>query len=591
MRGIGTFTRRAFSLVWSTSRPLAVGFAILTLLGGLFPGFIAYVSKLLVDSTVQARALHNPTLAYRYVAMEAVAVILLALTTRAVSLCGTLLRAQLGQRVNEMILEKALTLSLSQFEDAEFYNKLTTARRQASNRPLSLVQAVMELARQSLVLSSFGVILWGFSPWAVLLLVMAGIPSFVVEAKFAQVAFRLFSWRSPEARMQNYLEMLVAREDNVKEIKLFGLGQLFLDRYRKIFRDLYAEDRNLTVRRAGWSYGLGLLSTAALYFAYWWIVRDTVAGRLSLGEMSMFLLVFKQGQSAVSGSLGVLGGMYEDNLYVSNLYEFLNAPVPQASGSETRGPQPEQGLEFREVSYTYPGSTEPALEAVSFQLRPGQKLALVGENGSGKTTIVKLLSRLYDPTSGTVLLDGLDLQMWDSVALQNRISVIFQDFNRYQLPVGENIGVGDLSGLDDEQRWKQAAGLGQADEVVESLPKGYATQLGSWFPGGRDLSGGQWQKIALSRAFMRSGADLLVLDEPTSAVDPRAEAQIFEHLRRVTEHQMAILISHRFSTVRMADHILVLDRGRVLERGSHEELLEQGGNYAQLFALQAAGYK
>ena len=590
-RDLLQFTRRAFGLVWTTSKPLAYGFCVLTLLAGLLPATLAYVSKLLVDGVVSARALHDAAPAVRYVLLEAAVVIALALVQRAISVIQSLLRAQLGQRVNEMILEKALTLSLVHFEDSEFYDKLSQARRQASQRPLSLVNRTFDLLQQCLILGTYGFLLWQFSPYAVVLLFVAGLPTFWVEARFAKEVYQLFTWRSPESRMQAYLETLIAREDYVKEVKLFGLGELFLSRYQAIFHKLYKEDRNLTLRRAVWGYGLGILSTVALYGAYYWIVHATVSGRLSLGEMSMYLLVFKQGQQAVTSSLSSVGGMYEDNLYLSNLYEFLEIPVELSASGEKVGPLPGDGLRFENVSFTYPGGDEPALSQVSFHLKPGRKLALVGENGSGKTTIVKLLSRLYSPTQGLVSLDGLDLQKWDELALRQRIGVIFQDFMRYHFPVGENIGVGDVAALDEQERWEEAAVKGQAQEVIESLPEGYQTQLGRWFKGGRELSGGQWQKVALARAFMRRGADLLVLDEPTSAVDPKAEVQIFEHFRRVTENQMAILISHRFSTVRMADEILVLEKGRVVEFGSHEQLLEKDGHYATLFKLQAAGYR
>ena len=592
LRDIFVFTRRAFGLVWTTSKWLAYAFCFLTLVAGLLPATLAYVSKLLVDGVVSARALHNPDPALRFVILEAAAVIALALVQRAIGVTQSLLRAQLGQRVNEMILEKALTLSLVHFEDSEFYDKLSQARRQASQRPLSLVNRTFDLLQQSLILSTYGVLLWQFSPYAVGLLFVAGLPTFWVEARFAKSAFQLFTWRSPESRMQTYLETLIAREDYVKEVKLFGLGNLFLNRYRDIFHKLYAEDRALTLRRAGWGYALGLLSTFALYGAYYWIVLATVSGRLSLGEMSMYLLVFKQGQQAVTSSLSSVGGMYEDNLYLSNLYDFLAIPVEHsATEGEAQGPVPGDGLRFDHVTFTYPGSEQPALYDVSFHLKPGRKLALVGENGSGKTTIVKLLSRLYTPTEGVVTLDGLDLQRWDELALRRRIGVIFQDFMRYHFPVGENIGVGDVAALEEQPRWEEAAEKARAESIIGTLPDGYQTQLGRWFKGGRELSGGQWQKIALARAFMRTGADLLVLDEPTSAVDAKAEVEIFEHFRRVTENQMAILISHRFSTVRMADEIMVLEKGRVVEFGSHEQLLEEDGHYATLFKLQAAGYR
>ncbi|HSW34665.1 MAG TPA: ABC transporter ATP-binding protein, partial [Steroidobacteraceae bacterium] len=283
--------------------------------------------------------------------------------------------------------------------------------------------------------------------------------------------------------------------------------------------------------------------------------------------------------------------MYEDNLYLSTLYDYLDTPVDAPAGTATQGPEPGDGVRFERVSFTYPGSTEPAVSDVSFQLRPGRSLALVGENGSGKTTLIKLLTRLYVPSSGRILLDGLDLAEWNPAALRRRVGVIFQDFARYQLKVGENIGVGDVEHFEDEARWRDAAALSMAAPFVEDLPEGYQTQLGKWFKDGRELSGGQWQKIALARAFIREGADILVLDEPTAAMDARAEAQVFEQFRDLARERMVILISHRFSTVRMADEILVVQGGRVLEQGNHESLMQLDGHYAHLFSLQARGYR
>jgi ATP-binding cassette, subfamily B, bacterial len=591
------YTRHALALVWSTSRPLTVALALLTLVAGVLPAGIAFVGARIVDAVVAAIAAHGATgvvdlsPVLSYVMLEGLLVAALAATQRGLSTCQSLLRAQLGQRVNEMILEKALTLELRHFEDSEFYDKLTRARREASTRPLSLVMRSFGLVQNFIALASYGTLLWQFSPWAVLVLLLAGLPSFVAEAKFSGDAFRLFRWRSPETRMQMYLETVLAREDHAKEVKLFGLGPLLLDRYRAIFRKVFKEDRALTLRRDTWGFFLGLISTAAFYAAYAWIAVSAVRGQITLGQMTMYVLLFRQGQSAVSASLAAISGMYEDNLYLSTLYDYLDTPVDAPSGAATAGPDPGDGVRFENVSFTYPGAAEPAVRGVSLQLRPGHSLALVGENGSGKTTLIKLLTRLYVPSSGRITLDGLDLAQWNPVALRRRVAVIFQDFARYQLKVGENIGVGDVERFDDEARWREAADLATASPFVAELPAGYQTQLGKWFKDGRELSGGQWQKIALARAFIREGADILVLDEPTAAMDARAEAQVFEQFRELAHERMVILISHRFSTVRMADQILVIQGGQVLERGSHDELMALDGHYAHLFALQARGYR
>ncbi|MEM9005106.1 MAG: ABC transporter ATP-binding protein [Cyanobacteria bacterium P01_F01_bin.86] len=588
------YCQRAVQLVWTTDWRLTIALAGLTLLAGLLPGAIAYVGKLIVDAVVlaaQSKAIADRNTALTYLGIEAFLVALLAGAQQGLRLCSALLRVLLGQKVNLLILEKAQTLPLTYFEDSEFYDKMTRARREASNRPLSMVNRTFGLVQNILSLLTYGGLLLQFSGWAVVILLGATIPAFIAETRFAGQAFRLFRWRSPETRQQTYLEVLLGREDYAKEVKLFQLGPMLLERYRDIFHRLYAEDRDLTVRRNSWSYVLGLVSTAAFYGAYGWIVLATIATRISLGDLTMYLTVFRQGQTTFSSALSAIGGMYEDGLYLSNLYEFLEQPVAQDQGYARSGGLPEDGLRFEQVSFTYPGSTQPALTDISFHLKPGQKLAIVGENGSGKTTLIKLLTRLYVPTQGRILLDGRDLNEWNIEVLRQRIGVIFQDFVRYQFKVGENIGVGDVSHLEAEDQWDMAAEKGIATSFIRSLPEAFHTQLGRWFKGGQELSGGQWQKIALARAFMRTDADILVLDEPTSAMDAEAETQIFDQFRMATQNQMAILISHRFSTVRRADEIIVLAGGQLVEYGTHEELLAQKGRYAHLFNMQAAGYR
>ena len=591
--GVFQYTGRAVQLVWTTSRGLFVALLVLTLVGGLIPAAVAWVGKLIVDAVVLAvetGAAADRQQALLWVGLEAGLVAARAGTRHGLDVCNSLLRAQLGHRVNVLVLEKARTLSLRDFEDSELYDKMTRARREASSRPLSLVKRSFGLVQNGISLVTYGALLLSFSPWAVLLLALAAVPAFIAETRFAGQAFRLFKWRSPETRKQMYLEAVIAREDYAKEVKLLELGPLLVQRYRDIFSTLYDEDRDLTVRRGFWGYVLGLLSTGALYGAYGWIVVTTVARSITLGDMTMYLLVFKQGQAAFSAILSAIGGMYEDNLYLSNLYEFLEQPVAEEKGTARVGAKPGDGVRLQGVGFTYPGATEPALERVDLHIRPGQRLALVGHNGSGKTTLIKLLTRLYEPTEGQVLLDGTPLSEWHGPSLRRRLGVIFQDFVRYQFQVGENIGVGDVEHIQDEQRWDQAAVKGMAAPFIRDMPAGYATQLGRWFKDGRELSIGQWQKVALARAFMRQEADILVLDEPTAAMDAEAEAEIFQRLLDLTQDQIAVLISHRFSTVRMADHIVVLHGGKVVERGDHASLMANDGQYARLFTLQAKGY-
>ena len=587
------YSSKALTLVWNTSQALTVTLAVLALVGGLLPGAVALVGKSIVDSVVLANrsglTIDRQT-AINYVCLEAIAIVLLAASQKGLVVCQSLLRVLLAQRVNELILEKALTLDLTHFEDSEFYDKMSQARSQASSRPLSLITRTFGLCQSALTLLTFSGLLWQFSGWAVLVLIVAAIPSFIAETRFSEHAFRLFRWRSPETRQQHYLETLLAREDYAKEVHLYQLGAMLLQRYRDIFNLLYEDDRHLTIKRGWWGYLLGLLSTVAFYAAYAWIVMEAIAGIISLGEMTMYLVVFRQGQSTFASALTSIGGMYEDNLYLANLYEFLEQPMPQSQGRITQG-MIQEGIRFEHVSFSYPGSQQLVLDNISLHLPLGEKLAIVGENGSGKTTLIKLLTNLYTPTSGRILLDGVDLKDWDIDVLRRRIGVIFQNFVQYQFTVGENVGVGDVEHLEDRQEWEIAANKGMAQPFIDLLPQGFDTQLGKWFKGGQELSGGQWQKIALARAFMRSNADILILDEPTAAMDAEAEMNIFNHFRALTQDRMVVLISHRFSTVRMADKILVMANGRIIEQGSHEQLLAAAGRYAHLFSLQAAGYQ
>ena len=592
IRPLATYGKRALALVWATSPWLTIALGALTLVAGLLPASIAYVGKWLVDSVVAAiqdNALTDAV--WFWLTLEALLVAAMAASQTALNICNNLLRARLGHRVNVMILEKTQQLELAQLEDAEFYDRLTRARREASTRPLSLVQKTFGVIQNGIAIISFSGLLFAFSPWAVLVLLLGGLPAFLAEAKFAGQAFRLFQWRSPETREMIYLESVLAREDYTKEVKLFNLAPTLLQRYRDIFGRIFTEDRKLTIKRGWWAFGLGLVGTAALYGAFAWVVLATVAGRLTLGQMTMYMMVFRQGQSAVSASLTAINGMYEDHLYLTSLYEFLEQPVRTREGKVREGAEPGRGLEIVDLSFRYPGSDAPALDGIDLKLEPGTSLALVGENGSGKTTLTKLIAGLYELEHGDIRLDGSSLRDWDPRALQDRIGVIFQDFARYQWLVGHNIGAGDVEEFETQSKWRAAAVKGLADDFIRDLPKGYETQLGRWFKDGRELSGGQWQKIALARAFMRENADILILDEPTAAMDAKAEAEVFQHFQAMAGNRILILISHRFSTVRQADLIAVMDQGRIIEMGTHEELMALEGQYATLFELQAAAYR
>ncbi len=591
--GLLRASARAMRLVWQVHPRAAATMVALTLLGGALPAAIAYVGKRIVDHVVAVFLRGGaPEEVVLWVLLELGLVALSRASDRVEWLTGSMLRTVLGQRINEQILEKALDLELADFEDATTYDRMTRARRGASYRPLDVVQGLFHLARNGIALVGFAALLWQLAPWALLLVVAAAIPSFVVDLKFSEDGFRLFSWRAPEARRQMYYESVLANGAQAKEVKLFGLGDMLLGRYREIFLRHYAEDRDRTVKQAVRGYLVGLISLAAFYGTYAWIALRTARGELSFGDMTMYLLVFRQAQGSLGQVLELVRAQYEGLLYVEDLFGFLDfEPARVSVGAHREGPDPSDGLRFEGVRFTYPGADAPVFDGLDLHLPPGHKLALVGENGAGKTTLIKLMVGLYRPDAGRISLDGLDLADWDPAALRRRVGVIFQDFVRYQMLVGENIGAGDVEAFDDEDRWRVAAKKGLADALIEELPDGYRTQLGKWFENGRELSGGQWQKIALARAFMREGADLLVLDEPTASMDAEAEMRIFERFRALAEDRMAVIISHRFSTVRMADTIAVLHDGAIVERGSHEELLAEGGRYARLFLMQARGYR
>ena len=590
------FSRRAIGMVWDTSRPLTIIMGLSTLAVGVSPAAIASVGGLFVDAVASSFQQSGQDMlqaredALFYVFIELGLVVIMTGAQRLNVICQSILRVLLGNKINVLILEKALTLELTHFEDAEYYDKLVRARREASSRPLALVIKTFDLMRDVIALATIGIFLVQFSVWAAVLLVGAGIPAFLAETRFSGEAFRNYRRRSAERRMQVYLEMVLTREDGVKEVKLLQLGKLFLQRYVDIFRNIYKEDKNLVLRRGFWGYVLGLLASIAFYFAYGWVGLAAIGGVITIGQMTMYIAQFRLGQNAVTSSLTSISGMYEDNLYLSNLTEYLEHKVPEKTGDKKSGPNPDEGIRFEQVSFSYENSDVAALDNVSLHIKQGESLAIVGENGSGKTTLIKLLSRLYRPSKGKIYLEGLDLEEWDIEALRKKIGVIFQDFARYQLVVGENIGIGDADEMDLESHVEKAAIKGMADKFIKDLPRSYATQLGTWFKDGKELSGGQWQKIALSRAFMRNKADILVLDEPTAAIDARAEAEIFSHFRDLTAKRIAIIISHRFSTVRMADHIIVLEKGKISERGSHAELIDNEGQYSVLFNLQAQGY-
>lgn len=572
--------------------------AALTVVASALPPAMAYVAKLIVDGVLAARdaAPGAATSAatqqvVQFIMLEVGLAMVVTIVERALNLVRQLVGARIGIDINLMILNKALALELPQFENPEFYDKLTRARREASSRPLALVSENLHIIRQALTLTGYAGLLFAFQPWMFLVVLAAAFPSFVSETKFSTMAFRMRNWRSPDARKLNYLEYVLANDEHAKEVKLFGIGPALLKRYETLSERFYKEDKSLAIRRTGWAYALSLLSTAAFYACYAVVVLATVNKALTLGDMTLYLVAFRQGQQSFQGLLTSLGGLYEHNLYMQNLFEYLAiAPGPTLveTGSETRV---EEGIRFEDVGFRYPDGDHWALRHVNIFIPRGQSLALVGENGAGKTTFIKLLTGLYHPSEGRVLLDGKDVRQWDPMDLRKRVGVIFQDFNQYQFLLRENVGLGSIDNLEDEPRIGRAVERGGAGELVKSLTLGLNTQLGRWFKDGAELSGGQWQKIGLARAFMREEADILILDEPTAALDAEAEHAVFQRFRQLAQGRTTIVISHRFPTVRMADRIVVLAGGAVVEEGTHDDLVAQHGRYAHLFSLQAAGYQ
>ena len=590
---------RTFGLLWQAAPFLTLVLAAMTLVQALVPAGIAWIAKLIIDGVAHAAAtgdLASRADIARYVAIE------LGLVVAQMGLGRTaqLVRVGIGQSLKrdlaKDVLDKALELEVKHFEDSKLYDKMQNARREADVRPLHLVTEAFSIAQSTITLASYAFLLWSLAPWSLAVLLLASVPSFIAEVRFAASGYRLLSWRAPEHRRLNYLEWILTRDGTVKEVKLFGLGPHVLGRYFELFDKVALEDRKLAQKKALWGTLLGLVSVAAFYACYAWVAGTAASGSISLGDMTLYLAVFRQGQGAFAAILTAIGSIYEDALFMSNLFSYLDT---EALGERARVAPPRtlprgagHALKLEHVSFTYPGTTRVVLEDISLDVQPGEKIALVGENGSGKTTLVKLLLRLYEPTSGSITYGGVDIRDLDVADLRSRFSAVFQDFVRYQLPVKENVGVGDVAHLADMERIERAAVKGGAVAVVDKLDDKWEAMLGGWFEDGQELSGGQWQKLALARAFMREDAEVLILDEPSAAIDARAEAELFERLRTLAADKIAFLISHRFSTVRMADRIAVLDAGKIVELGSHDELVATSdGLYAQLFALQARGYR
>lgn len=590
--------------IWATSPGLTTATLGLRLVRALLPVAMLYVGKLIIDEAVRLAALdlESASLAALWqggeldvmagwLLLELALAVASDLLGRLVSYGDGLLSELFTNATSIRLMEHAATLDLEDFEDPELQDKLDRARRQTMGR-MNLMAMLFGQVQDAITVATFAIGLLVYAPWLIVLLAMALLPAFVGESHFNALGYSLnFAW-TPERRQLEYVRQMGASPESAKEVKIFNLHRFFIARYRELADGFYRANRALARRRAFWGTLLAALGTLGYYVAYAYIVWRTVRGDFTIGDLTFLAGSFRRLRQLLEGLLVGFSQVAGQALYLDDLFSFFQIKPEITSPLEAVAvPRPiRQGFTFENVGFRYPDSESWALRGVSFQLHAGEVLALVGENGAGKTTLVKLLARLYDPDEGRILLDGRDLRDYDLDDVRANIGVIFQDFMRYHLTAGENIGVGQIDAMDDGSRIREAARRAMADEVIESLPQGYDQLVGRRFRTGVDLSGGQWQKIAIARAYMRD-AQVMILDEPTAALDARAEFEVFQRFRELSDQRTAVLISHRFSSVRMADRILVLAHGRLEASGTHDELMAAGGRYAELFELQAAGYR
>jgi ATP-binding cassette, subfamily B, bacterial len=614
--GTSSALPRVLRLVWDASPRITLGLFAATVVAGVIPAGAAYTSKLLINAVVRGILIHNtqipdvvrlhdldshlPTGGPAFSAVNMIILVtalqlaLFALT----ALLGTirnitqqLLQNSVAMRIQLMVMEKAASLDLSFYEDPASYDLLRRAQTDSINRPVMMISTAFGLVQTLLTFVSMIAVLIVVSPLLALLALVSPIPAFVADTRYGWRGYNIARWGSRLLRRMTYLVNLVTTDSYAKEVKLFGLGGYFIDRYRLIANTFYASQRAQVAKRYITGFAWGNLSTIATSLTYLYVALQAVVGRLTLGDLSYYTIAAQSVQGSIQGILGGFSGMYEHNLYLNNLYELMEArsSMPVTS-TPVKVPQPMRGeITFDNVTFAYPGAEKPALINLSFTVKAGETLAVVGRNGAGKTTLFKLICRLYDPSEGRILIDGIDIRDFEPADLRAQIGAMFQDYVTYQATASENIGLGNVSDIADRDAIEAAGKQAGADELIAGLPQGYDTALGKWFDSGVNLSGGEWQKVALARAFMRD-AKILLLDEPTSALDAQAEYDLFERLRSLTRGRTAVYISHRFSTVRRADRIVFLEHGTLVEEGTHEELMRLSGRYARLFRMQASAY-